>query len=115
MPPRQCLVVPRGCPRGGPVRSALGAQVDDPAGLADRTLDATGRADLDLRGGADVVLDPLADPLLEVEPVGVATIRPSARNVLTNRSFSLTSMLIMRARADLFMTTSLRTRPETNF
>src|SRR6185436_10241214 len=56
------------------------------------------------------ITGPPAERLYAVEPVGVETIRPSARNELTNWLLKNVSISMIRASADLLITTSLRTR-----
>src|SRR4029079_2547765 len=56
------------------------------------------------------ITGPPAQRLYAVDPVGVETIRPSARNELTNWLLRNVSSSMIRASADLLITTSFRTR-----
>ncbi len=56
------------------------------------------------------ITGPPAERLYAVEPVGVETMRPSARNELTNWPLKNASISMMRASADLLITTSFSTR-----
>ena len=58
------------------------------------------------------MIGPPAERLYAVDPVGVATIKPSARKLETNAPETVTRISTMRASALLLMVASLSTRYE---